>query len=209
MRQSSRSPHQGSSVLEDDLRNRLLGGMRDRKRRIRNAELSGKFTGPTMESNRRTPPRRSGNLTITPANAMIPARSQRLHRGLFRRKARRIPFNSIGLRVAVFPLALGKNALQETLPEAFDRMPDARDLRNVDACTDNHIAKASKQSVAMVNKLSVGHPGFRRRAVRFCGPGSVDVHDFISVPNQPIRNHHSMAAKVYALGTHVSGWRFL
>jgi hypothetical protein len=88
--------------------------------------------------NRGPPARHADDFAISPAHAMIPARAERLHRRFFGGEPCGITLHSIRLGIAVTALARGKDPLQKSFSEAINRLPDARDLSDIDACADNH-----------------------------------------------------------------------
>ena len=77
---------------------------------------------------------------------------------------------------------------------------------NVNACAHDHVFAALfatlQQPVTTVNQFAL-HGQLSRSAMSFYRAGSVDVHHFMPVRQQPVRNQHAMAAEVYALGTHI------
>src|ERR1700686_1565499 len=108
------------SVLENHLRHRLLGGVRDRQSHIFHTELCGEFSGFTVERHSRTASGHSRHFAIPPAYSVIPSCSQSFHRSFLGGEARRIALEAICLGIAIAHLARGEDALQETLPEALE-----------------------------------------------------------------------------------------
>src|SRR5258708_18593159 len=107
------------SVFEDNLRDRLLGGMRQRERCILDAQPCGELRGSAVKADSRAAARHAHDLAIPPAHAVVPARAPGLHRGLLGGKARRVTLHAICLAVSVADLSPGKNALQKAVPEAL------------------------------------------------------------------------------------------
>src|SRR5271156_5812063 len=117
MRQSSRrrEPTElGGLAFENHLCDGLLGGVRERERSILHAESGGKLCCLSMKRNRRAPARQACDFAIAPAHA--------------------VALHAFGLRIAIADPARRKNALYKAIAKAFDRLPDARDLRDIDAC---------------------------------------------------------------------------
>jgi hypothetical protein len=109
------------------------------KRGILHAQPGGNLAGFSVKSDRRTSARQAHNFAIPPAHAVAPARAQSLHRRFFGGETRGVALHPVCLRVAVASFARRINALQKAVAKAFDRLPDARNLRDVDACADDHI----------------------------------------------------------------------
>src|SRR5580700_6185477 len=107
-------------TFQNDLRNRLFRCVRDRQRGILNSQLGGELSGLAVKRHRRTSPWHACNLTVPPANTVIPSRAERLHRSLFGREARRITLVAICFRNAIAHFPLRINAIEEALPEALD-----------------------------------------------------------------------------------------
>src|ERR1700727_2610466 len=127
-----------SLAFENDVGDGPLRRVRKRKSGVLYSQPGGTVGGCSVKGDGRTAARQAHDLAIAPAHAMIPARTQGLHGCLFGGKARRITFRAVCLRVAVVDFAGGINALHKAVSEAFDRSPDASNLRNINACADNH-----------------------------------------------------------------------
>jgi len=190
-------------IFENHLRDGLLRGVRKRQCGVLDAQLPGKLSGFTMKGDSRTTAGLANNFAIPPAHAVAPTRAQSLHRRFFRREARGVALDAVCLGVAIADFARRKDSLQKPVAKARNRLPDAWDLRNVNACADDHILETLQQPVATVNQLAVYHKGFGSKAVRFDWTRSVNVHHLVPMRDQPVRNQHAVAAEVYALGAHV------
>src|ERR1700683_1116293 len=79
------------------------------------------------------------DFAIAPAHAVAPTRAQSLHRRFFGGEARSIALHAVGLGVAIADFALCIDSLQKTIAEARNRLPDARNFGDVNACADDHI----------------------------------------------------------------------
>src|ERR1700678_2229336 len=102
------------------------------------AEFGGKLGGFAVERNCRASARQARHFAIAPAYAVAPARAQSLHGRFFSREARGVALHAIGLRIAIADFASGEDALYKALAKAFDRLPDARNLCDIDAGADDH-----------------------------------------------------------------------
>ncbi len=135
------------STFKDDLRKGLLLCVRDRESSVLYAELRSELSGFTVKRDRWTSAGHPNHFAVDPANAIIPAGSQRLHRGFFGGEPRRVALVPIRFRVAIATLAGGVDAREEAVSEALDRLTDARNFGNVDACAyDNCERSYSKRS---------------------------------------------------------------
>src|SRR3979490_2212654 len=110
--------------------------MRQRERRILDSQSRSELRGASVKADGRASPRHAHDLTIAPADAVIPARAQRLHRGLLGGKARGVPLDPICLGITVADFSGSKNALHKAFSEALDRMADARNFGDIDARPD-------------------------------------------------------------------------
>src|SRR5690242_6722604 len=113
--------------------------MRDRQRDIIHAQLRREFPSFSVKRHRGPTTRHARDLTIAPADAVIPTRSQRLHCSFFRREAGGIAFESVGLGIAITNLSRRVDALEKPVSKSLDRLPDARNFSDVDACAYDHI----------------------------------------------------------------------
>src|SRR5579883_1381809 len=112
--------------LENDLRHHIMIRVRERNSGTR------QFRFPTRLMN---------NLNIQPTDSRAPSCSQSFKRCLLGRKAR-----SIALRLVLEAFAIGNflgsvNAIPETLAVALETLLDPLRLGNIDACSDNHLAR--------------------------------------------------------------------
>src|SRR5712691_10224302 len=140
MDKSSRRLGSWPLVFENDLRDGLLRGVRYRKCRILHAQLGGELARLSMKCHGGAPARQAQDFTIAPAHAVIPACAQGLHSRFFRGKAGGVALHAVCFGIAVAPFALRVDAPQKAIAKAFNRLPNARNLRDVDACANNHIS---------------------------------------------------------------------
>src|SRR5450432_846141 len=131
-----------SSALKDQLRDRLLRGMRDRQRDILHSQLRGEFPSLPVKGHGRPPSRHPRDFTIAPPHAMIPARAQRLHRSFLGGEARGVTLEAVSLGIAVANLSRREDALQKAVPKALNGLPDARNFSDVDARAYDHIGRS-------------------------------------------------------------------
>src|SRR5580658_4546322 len=117
-----------TSVLQNHLRNRLLGGVRNRKRGVLHSEPRSEFRRDAVKRNRRPPSRHARDFAIPPAHSMIPPRAQRLHRRFFRGKASGVALHAICLRIAVTHFSCSVDAVQKPVAEPVNRPLNARNL---------------------------------------------------------------------------------
>src|ERR1700720_1268670 len=89
------------SILEDDLRNRLFSGVRERQRNVSGAEFGSEFSGFAMKSDDRAAPGLATHFDVAPAHAMIPSCAKSFHGRFLGSEARRITFHAVGLRLTV------------------------------------------------------------------------------------------------------------
>src|SRR5215469_17375696 len=88
-------------AFQNDLRDGLCFGVRDRQCSILHTELCRKLARFTVKMHRRTPSRFSNNLTIAPTYTVVPSRAQCLHGSLFGCETCGIALYAIGLGIAV------------------------------------------------------------------------------------------------------------
>src|SRR5579871_1183633 len=110
------------------MRQRFFRSVSDRERNILSAEFRGNGSGLAVKLNGGALAPRTHNFDIAPPDAAAPSRAQRLHASLFGGKARGVAFKATGAALAILDFALGEDALQKTLAEAFETFADARNL---------------------------------------------------------------------------------
>src|SRR5579863_2055153 len=93
-----------------------------------------------MESHGRASAGQARDFAVAPADAMIPASAQSLHRGFLGGETRCITLETIGLGIAVENFSRGEDALQKTVPEALNGLADAGNFGDVDACAYDHVS---------------------------------------------------------------------
>src|SRR5271155_5725427 len=98
-------------TFEYDLRDGLLGRVRERQCGMLHAQLGGDLAGFSVESDGRTSTRQARHFAIPPADAVAPARAQSLHRRFFSREASGVALGAVGLGIAVVDFARGVDAL--------------------------------------------------------------------------------------------------
>src|ERR1700689_4315978 len=91
-----------------------------------------------MESDRRTPTWHPADFHITPGHTVVPSGANGFHGCFFGGEAGCISLCAIRLRIAIANLTLGKDAMQEALPEARNGCRDARHFRDVNSGADDH-----------------------------------------------------------------------
>ena len=64
-----------------------------------------------------------------------------------------------------------------------------------------------KKTVSPINYLPIDHPRLGEKFVRTRWTLRVDVQNFMAERHEPIGNDHAMAAKIHALGAHISDAR--
>src|SRR5579864_945624 len=129
---------EAGSVLQNHLRHRLFGRVRDRQSHILDSEFHREFSSLPVECHGRTASGHTDDLAIAPPHPMIPAGAERLHGGLFGGEARGIALEPVRLRIAIAHLSRGEDALQKTLPETLNRLADAGNFGDVDARAYDH-----------------------------------------------------------------------
>src|ERR1035438_6849325 len=125
-------------VFKDDLRDGLLRSVGKRQGRVFDAQPGGELSGFAVKRNARTSARQAHHFAIAPAHAVVPTRAQSFHRRLLGREAGGVTLRTIRLRIAILDFSYREDAPQKTIAEALDRLPNARNLRNINACADDH-----------------------------------------------------------------------
>src|SRR5271165_1972987 len=69
----------------------------------------------------------------------------------------------------------------------------------------NYKIQRLQKAIASINQFAVDHARIGGKAVRFRRVRPINVHYLVAMRQQPVRNQHTVAAEVYALGTHVGG----
>src|SRR5580658_735065 len=98
----------------------------------------------------------------------------------------------------------GNRCLSHSRQSAQDDQHGSRGLRRETDALDT-CSHALKEPVSTVNQFAVYHASFCGQAMRFDGAGPVNVQHFMPARHQPVGDQHTVAAEVYALGTHISG----
>ena len=126
-------------AFEDDLRDGVLRGVREREVRVRGAAVVEEFAGAVVEEERGLAGLVREDFHVVPGDAAAPARAEGFERGLLGGEARGVVLggDDLAAAVAVGALARGEDALAEArrAPEHFT---DARDFDNVYADGDDH-----------------------------------------------------------------------
>src|SRR5258708_1870986 len=106
---------------------------------------------------------------------MIPSRPQSLHRRLLRSETCGVAFYAICFGFAIPPFAIRVNARQKAIAKSFDRLPDARNFRDIDASPNNHIFKWSRlqRAVAAINRRSRARARYRGLSGLFSGSATI------------------------------------
>src|ERR1700722_15263707 len=160
-RQSCQRPHKPRSLValgmtiitsellafQNDLRDGLFGGVGYRKCGVLHAQLRREFVGFSMKRHCRPSTWHADGFTILPPHPMIPSRPQSFHGRFLRCEAGSIAFDAVGFGIAIAPFPLRINTIQKAIAKAFDRLPDARNLCDVDACANDHIFLLFKSPV--------------------------------------------------------------
>src|SRR6266571_2971038 len=113
--------------------------MRDAERHALHPKLLRNFRRLTRNRQRRPPARLTHNFQIHPFHPAPPARPQRLHRRLFRRKPPGIPFILVLESLAIFALPYRVDSPQKYFPMALDRSLDAVHLCNVHSHSNDQV----------------------------------------------------------------------
>src|SRR6266566_5831069 len=130
------------SAFENDLRDRLFRGVRNRQGSIFHTEFEGELSRPSMEGHGGPTARQADNLAIAPPYAVIPSGSKSFHGGFLGGEARGVTLHAICLGIAISNLSRGEDTLQKALPEALDGLANARDFGDVDARAYDHVRDA-------------------------------------------------------------------
>lgn len=126
------------SPLENDLRDGVLGGVREREVRVRGAEPFKEVAGVAGELKERRAQLIGGYLDVVPGEAVAPARAERLEGRLLGGEARGVVLHEVrAARVAVGALLFGKDALAKAR-RARQHFTHAADFDNVYPDGDNH-----------------------------------------------------------------------
>ena len=134
------------SRLEDDLRKRLLLGVRDAQGDVLYAELLGDFFRLTGELQRRSAAFLAHHFQIHPTHAAPPARSERFHPCFFRREPPGIALIFVPELLAVIALCLRVQPPQKRFPMPLDSLPDAVHFGNVHAHPNDQEASTGPRS---------------------------------------------------------------
>src|ERR1700676_2117105 len=124
-------------AFENDFCDGLFCGVRYRKCSISHAQLRRKLAGFSVKRDRRSTARHADNFTILPAHAVIPSRPQGFHGRFLSSETRGIALHAVGFGIAIAPFTRSINALQKALAKAFDRLPNARNLCDVNASAND------------------------------------------------------------------------
>jgi hypothetical protein len=128
----------GELILQNDVRQRLLGRVSYREGDILCTEFGRNGCGLTVKLNGRPLPFRAYYFDIAPANPSTPSGPQCLHPRFLGGKASGIAFEAPGFSFTISNFAVGKNATQKAVAEAPDAFADARNFGDVDPSAKNH-----------------------------------------------------------------------
>ncbi len=124
--------------LEDDLRDGVLRGVREREVRVGGAEVLEEFARVAGESEERRARVVRGHLDVVPGEPVAPARAERLEGRLLGGEARGVVLRRVRpARVAVGALLLREDALAEAR-RAREHFTHAADFDNVYPYGDDH-----------------------------------------------------------------------
>src|SRR5580658_2862862 len=132
------------SALEDNLGQRQIPAMRNRKRNVFHAKPLRYFSRDSVQTQRWFATRFAQHFDIPPAYARSPSRSQRLHRRLFRCKSPRVAFEFRAETLAVRDFCRSVQPLQNRRAVPRQRRFDAVNLRDVQSQAYDHMRLASK-----------------------------------------------------------------
>src|SRR6266849_10061579 len=127
-------------VLQDDLRDSLLGGVGERKRNVSRAQSGCELGGLAVEGNGGAASGLAAHFNIAPTHPVVPTRAEGFHSCFLGRETRRVTLHAVGLRLAVADLALGVDSLQKAIAEARERRRNPWDFGNVNAGANDHLS---------------------------------------------------------------------
>ena len=102
------------------------------------AQLGREFRGFPVERDGGTASWLAAHFDIAPGYAVIPTRTDGLHRGFLGGEAGGVALDPVGFRFAIADLSLGEDPAQKAVAETRDGRSDARYFRNVDTSADYH-----------------------------------------------------------------------
>ena len=118
------------------------------------AEFLRELSGDAMKNDRGTSTRLSLYFDVPPTDAVIPPSAQRLHTGFLGSKAGGKTLDAVGFRFTVTNFALGEDALQEAVAEAFNRRRHPRNFDYIDTCPHDHAEKITQAVAPIVTQNS-------------------------------------------------------
>ena len=110
-------------------------------------ELSGNGTGPPGEVQSGSLPGNAPDFQFFPGNSVLDAGSQRLGACFFRGKAGSKAFSEGSPAAAIGNFLIGKDAAEEALPVAFDRLRNPRHFDEVNSCSEQHDATVAQRKI--------------------------------------------------------------